>query len=209
MFHMGGDEVNLNCWNTSAEIRDYLEERGETGTEAELLELWNMFQTQAADKVYESAARRVPIILWTSRLTEDIAELEQFLNKDDYVIQIWTDGSDESISKIINAGYRTIFSNSDAWYMDCGYSAWVGEGNNWCSPYKGWQKVYDNSPKKIYRDQGGVEANEDLILGGEAAMWSEQVDGAAIMHKLWPRMSALAERLWSDPATGIDLEKSK
>ena len=23
MFHMGGDEVNLNCWNSSAEIRQF------------------------------------------------------------------------------------------------------------------------------------------------------------------------------------------
>ena len=28
-----------------------------------------------------------------------------------------------------------------------------------------------------------------------------QVDGAAVMHKLWPRVSALGERLWSDPET--------
>ena len=24
VFHMGGDEVNMNCYNTSQEIRDYL-----------------------------------------------------------------------------------------------------------------------------------------------------------------------------------------
>lgn len=28
-------------------------------------------------------------------------------------------------------------------YLDCGFSAWVGEGNNWCSPYKGkmWYSI--------------------------------------------------------------------
>ena len=30
-------------------------------------------------------------------------------------------------------------------------------------------------------------------------MWSEQVDSAAVVHKLWPRVSGLAERLWTDP----------
>ena len=34
-----------------------------------------------------------------------------------------------------------IFSNYDALYLDCGYGAWVGEGNNWCSPYKGWLQL--------------------------------------------------------------------
>ena len=38
---------------------------------------------------------------------------------------------------IINKGYKTIFSPWDKYYLDCGYSSWVGEGNNWCSPYKG------------------------------------------------------------------------
>ena len=32
-------------------------------------------------------------------------------------------------------------SNYDAWYLDCGYDAWLYSGsgpeNNWCAPYKG------------------------------------------------------------------------
>ena len=48
---------------------------------------------------------------------------------------------DESIKNVINNGFKTIFSNYDAWYFDCGYGAWLysgsGEKNNWCSPFKG------------------------------------------------------------------------
>ena len=43
---------------------------------------------------------------------------------------------------LADKGYNMIFSNYDALYLDCGYSAWVGEGNNWCSPYKGRKIVY-------------------------------------------------------------------
>lgn len=109
---------------------------------------------------------------------------------------------------MLDNGYRVIFSNYDAWYFDCGYGAWVGEGpNNWCSPYKGWQQVYLNSPYKIYAnatstEKAGKALEEGLILGGEAAMWSEQVDGTSLDSKLFPRASALAERLWSNPSTG-------
>ena len=93
-------------------------------------------------------------------------------------------------------------------FADCGYGGWVTNGNNWCSPYKGWPEVYDNSPRAMYRSQlsGGegavTQSKELLILGGEAAMWSEQVDSAAVQGKLWPRLSALGERLWTDPTTG-------
>ena len=77
----------------------------------------------------------MPAILWTNTMTEKGAE--KYLANDDYIIQIWTKGEDHDISDIIKKGYKTIFSNYDAWYFDCGYAGWVSDGNNWCAPYKG------------------------------------------------------------------------
>ena len=68
----------------------------------------------------------------------------------------------------------------------------------------GWQLIYDNSPRKVYRSfEGSEEQYEQNILGGEAAMWAEQVQGIAVEGKLWPRVAALGERLWADPESGI------
>ena len=108
--------------------------------------------------------------------------------------------------------YRLVMSNSDAWYLDCGYGAWIYDGygpdNNWCSPFKGnayciylailtlyhyivyvlylhylhlnvagWKTVYQNSPRKMVESFGlNWPKYKRQILGGEAAMWSEQVD---------------------------------
>ena len=47
------------------------------------------------------------------------------------------DLKDPQIKVLADKNYRMIFSNYDALYLDCGYGAWVGEGNNWCTPYKG------------------------------------------------------------------------
>lgn len=45
------------------------------------------------------------------------------------------------------------------------------------------------------------EKYRSQFLGAEAALWSEQADEHVLDSKVWPRLSALAERLWTDPET--------
>ncbi|XP_047476575.1 chitooligosaccharidolytic beta-N-acetylglucosaminidase-like [Penaeus chinensis] len=199
LFHYGGDEVNLNCWNTTEEIVKHMEEQGRGRDADAYYKLWSDFQASSYGLLTTAnSGRQIPGILWTSHLTEE-GRADQYLDKDHYIIQIWTTGTDKLIGELLQKKFRVIFSNYDHWYLDCGFGAWVGEGNNWCSPYKGWQKVYDNSPHAIATNlTGSLQA--DLILGGEAALWSEQVDEMTLDSRLWPRGAALAERLWTNPS---------
>lgn len=85
------------------------------------------------------------------------------------------------------------------------FQAWIGPGNNWCSPYIGWQTVYDNDPIYLLGNLGvNVSENpaiQKLILGEEAALWTEQADDQSVDQRLWPRAAAMAERLWTNPKT--------
>jgi hexosaminidase len=40
-------------------------------------------------------------------------------------------------------------------------------------------------------------AQQQLILGGEVCMWSEQLDSETVDSRIWPRTMAIAERFWS------------
>ncbi|XP_043287535.1 chitooligosaccharidolytic beta-N-acetylglucosaminidase-like [Venturia canescens] len=207
IFHMGGDEVNINCWRSAQVITDWMSRQGWNLTQANYYELWNHFQDRAYDKLkIANGGKDLPVVLWTSGLTDE--EAIHHLDPAKYIIQIWTTGTDKTIGRLVKNNFRMIFSNYDALYFDCGFGAWVGAGNNWCSPYKGWQTVYDNSPLDIIKKQGFSEAKKHLILGGEATLWSEQVDSTSVDSRLWPRSAALAERLWAEPqSTWIHAEQ--
>lgn len=191
MIHMGGDEVFVECWNISNTLQEWMIERGWNLNTPDFMNLWGYFQENALASFDKVSKKRVPVILWSSSLTQQPYLTEHLKDKDRYIIQAWTRGNSTEIKTLLENGYKLIITNSDALYLDCGFGSWVRDGNNWCSPYIGWQKFYDNKMEAI--------AGEyiDQIVGAEAALWCEQVDVWSLDARIWPRLSALAERLWS------------
>jgi hexosaminidase len=201
-FHMGGDEVNFNCWNSSEALQERMLEQGMLLTEDDFLDLWFQFQTKAHDRVVRIWSNDPRIILWTSTLTES----DKFVvDKEKYIIQIGTTGTDPTVKDLLNKGYDLIMSNHDALYFDCGFGLYVDEGNNWCSPYKAWTQVYNNNLRKLV----GGEQYEKQILGAEACFWSSISDEMVLDSRLWPRLSALAERLWVEPEENFRSAESR
>jgi len=60
---------------------------------------------------------------------------------------VWDNSAEMTVPNLLDLGYRIIISNSDAWYLDCGFGDWISGGKDWCSPYKGWQII--SKKKKI------------------------------------------------------------
>ena len=159
--------------------------------EAAYYSQWAVFQEKARQLLMEAAGENeIQGVMFTSGLTAP-EHIESYLNSSQYIIQIWSTKDDPIIKELLTRDYRVIFSNYDAWYLDCGMGAWVGEGNNWCSPYKGWQTVYENNPYEIAISLTG-SSHADLILGGEAALWTEQADDFIIDSKV--RIFSVRER---------------
>jgi hexosaminidase len=191
VFHMGGDEIFFSCWNTSESLRNFMTEKGYSNTDEGFIKLWGYFQQKAQERLDAvSNNRSVQIMLWTSELT-DVPHISQYLDKNRYIIQAWTAKNDPKIMRLLEDGYKMVISNYDALYLDCGYGNFAYNGLVWCSPYHDWQKIYKTDLKDVGKQF------VDQIYGAEATIWSEAIDQFNIDSRIWPRLSALAERLWS------------
>ena len=136
-FHMGGDEVNMKCYKTSSEIKEYFSQVNKSLSDDSIFELWGDFQQKSSKLVQQKNKKKsTPIILWSSGLTSR-TNVTEILPTDEYIIQFWDKIHSESFEELLKNDYKIIVSNTDAWYLDCGFANWVTDGSNWCSPYKG------------------------------------------------------------------------
>jgi hexosaminidase len=94
------------------------------------------------------------------------------------IVQAWQQY--EPLVAAVKSGYRAILSHG--WYLDMCLHADYHYG---IDPFTG---------------PGGEtlsEAEKENILGGEACLWGEWVSTENLDIRLWPRLAAVAERLWS------------
>lgn len=69
---------------------------------------------------------------------------------------------------------------------------WPGPGWYLDAVASSWDRMYVLDPMtNISEDKA------PLLLGGEGAMWGEHVDPSDLELTVWPRLAAIAERLWS------------
>jgi hexosaminidase len=130
-------------------------------------------------------SKRVQLIL--AKHGKHMEGWDEILNPDlpkDTLVQSWR-GS-ETLANAARMGFPTILSAG--WYLDLMYPA---------------SRHYAVEP--LSGESASLsDAQRALILGGEAAQWTEYVTPENIDNRLWPRLGAIAERLWSPASvTGV------
>ena len=112
---------------------------------------------------------------------------DEILNPDlpkDTLVQSWR--GPETLANAARMGFPTILSAG--WYLDLMYPA---------SRHYAVEPLSGESTSLS-------DAQKALILGGEAAQWTEYATPENIDNRLWPRLGAIAERLWSPASvTGV------
>lgn len=212
-YHVGGDELQTNCYNFSSYVTDWLAE-DPTRTYNDLLQYW----VDHAWPIYQAIPNR-QLVIWEDLILNTPHALN--VSTENLLVQSWNNGI-ANIASLTAQGYDVLVSSSDFLYLDCGFGGFVtndprynvmtnpdpsqenfnyqGDGGSWCSPYKTWQRIYDyDFTTNLTTEQASH------VKGAVAPLWSEQVDDTVISGKMWPRAAALAELVWSgnqDPETG-------
>lgn len=116
-YHGGGDEVAPGCWNNSTDIREYVNGGGSMN------ELLTMFLTKAHSYI---TAKKKTAIYWEDVLVSALVNVSaSVLPRESTILQTWNKGP-ANTKALTSAGYRTIVSSSDFFYLDCGRGGWVG-----------------------------------------------------------------------------------
>jgi hexosaminidase len=97
----------------------------------------------------------------------------------DVVVQVWHGHA--FLADAVRRGYPTIFS--EGYYLDLNWPA---------ARHYGVDPLSDEAASLTPEER-------QRVLGGEACMWSEYVSAENIDSRIWPRLAAIAERLWSPP----------
>ncbi|XP_062844388.1 beta-hexosaminidase subunit beta isoform X2 [Trichomycterus rosablanca] len=167
--HLGGDEVDFSCWKSNPDIQKFMAQQG-FGQDYSKLESYYIQRILDIVK-----ATNKGYMVW-----QEVFDNEVKL-KADTVVEVWINNKvEQELQNVTKAGYATILSAP--WYLD-----YIGYGQD-------WQKYYKVEPLSF----DGTAEQKQLVIGGEACLWGEYVDATNLTPRLWPRASAVGERLWSD-----------
>jgi hexosaminidase len=186
-FHIGGDEVVYKQWNESPTITEFRKKNNLADGRA--LQAW--FNTQVAQVLKKHHKR---MIGWNEILHGEIPQ--------DTVIQNWI--GVEALQEAVNRHFDVVISLG--YYLDWQMPAWYHYGIDPLrpDPPSADPLIKDANYDKfaaLRADQSQAVAlpagSEKYILGGEAAEWTELAGPWNVDSVIWPRLGAVAERLWS------------
>ncbi|KAG8524643.1 Beta-hexosaminidase subunit beta [Galemys pyrenaicus] len=166
--HLGGDEVDFTCWASNPEIQKFMEH---SGFHKDFRKLESFY--------IEKILKMISTIKKNSIVWQEVFDNKVKLPPGT-TVQVWiADQYATEQSLITAAGFPVILSAP--WYLDL-----ISYGED-------WRKYYKVNPL----DFSGSQEQKRLVIGGEACLWGEYVDVTNLTPRLWPRASAVGERLWS------------
>jgi len=216
---VGADELPYGAWQKSPDCKTFLSKRDDINDISELYD-YNLFRLKeilAQHQVQLAGWEDILLDHTSSSQEETSIKSETF----DYEVipyvwnNIWGEGREDMIYKFANAGFKTIMSNSAAFYFDMADDRDMdSHGLNW-SGYVDYFDCWAINPDDVFGnavllEKHGISnayANQKVklspekkanFLGIQSQLWSETLRDEAILDELFmPNLPFFAERAWS------------
>ena len=194
--HLGGDEVASGCWDNSPAVKALMTREKMKDTHA--------MMEHYIDRVSEMLIKRgIRIEGWQEVALNHSDDFNKRVAPRFAGVNAWsTIGSRIEVPyKIANAGYPTILSNVDNFYMDMGYSMHQYEqGLHWggsVNEFDSWKA----QPWNLYGNNADGKTpltRRDNIIGVQAQLWGETLRNYSEVEMLViPKIFGVVERGWN------------
>ena len=187
-FHIGGDEVEMACWQNSSNVAAFMAAHGiDTFAQMQLY-----FEARVVAQL--NATRRA--VIWEGNSGAQNAY------PPGAIVQVWKEkaGNATVLDQLAKNGFSLIYSTPD-WYTDWTYDgSALGYDTHVNGPSE-WMFYHSVDP---FAGSTLTPAQRKLVLGGEVCAWSPYTDATNIVATVFPRAAAVAERLWSAPGPAVD-----
>lgn len=178
--HLGGDECSKMWWKKSESTQAFMKAKGIQDEVA----LQTYFIDQVAGYLKEKGKK---VIGW-----HEIME-----GKPDQTTIVMNWANDVKALEAATKGFKVIMTPGKPYYFDH-YQSKDPQDSLAIHGYNPLEAVYQYDPLPTSLVEKGLEKQ---ILGAQANVWTEYMEGPTkVDYMIFPRMTALSERLWSTQA---------
>ena len=177
MVHLGGDEVDLHCYDENPAIQQFMKDHNLTSYKEMV-----SFHIAKVREILTGIDSGKQALYWSN-----VDTFYQKYKAGD-ILMYWDEGNNIQKLKQTYPDNFFVMAPVDYYYLDCSYGNKYG-GNSWCDPMKTWFRIYSFEPSDYL--------NDGSILGSEVPVWSEIMSDQCIHAKIWPRAASMPDKHWS------------
>ena len=229
-FGVAADELPYGAWQKSPMCDKFMNENSISGDYNALYEL---MQRRIYNKISSYGATMTgwdDILLKLTEKNQSETQIKDFFKDDDILLFVWKNdwgqGRQDMIYKYANLGYKTIMSNSSAFYFDMVDDKDLDNiGLSW-SGYANYKDMWTVDVFDVFNDLYGVEKNNisknyiddsvkldqdkrDNIIGVQSQIWSETIRNEEILDYMFmPNIIVFSQKAWSHDNSWMDISNN-
>ena len=229
-FGVAADELPYGAWQKSPMCDKFMNENSISGDYNALYEL---MQRRIYNKISSYGSTMTgwdDILLKLTEKNQSETQIKDFFEDDDILLFVWKNdwgqGRQDMIYKYANLGYKSIMSNSSAFYFDMVDDKDLDNiGLSW-SGYANYKDMWTVDVYDVFNDLYGVEKNNisknyidnsvkldqdkrDNIIGVQSQIWSETIRSEGILDYMFmPNIIVFSQKAWSHDNSWMDVSNN-